>query len=88
MYRKYYIFDENPNELIYKINYISSSLFTQYLDYKLTDDANFIYLIVYGKFAGTFTLMLSATDVVGQTVENPIDLTIMIFILNNSFKLI
>ena len=75
-YRKDYIYDENPNELIYKINFISSSIFSKYPNYKLSDDKSYIYFIVYGNVVGTFTAMLSATDEVNQTAEIPIYITI------------
>ena len=70
--RKDDIHDENLNELIYKINFISSSIFSKYPNYKLTDDKSYIYFIVYGNVVGTFTGMLTATDEANQTAEIPI----------------
>ena len=66
----------NPNKLIYKINFVSSSIFTKYPEYQMTNDLSYIYLIVYGDVVGTFTAMLSATDEINQTTEIPIYITI------------
>ena len=66
----------NPNKLIYNLNFVSSSIFSKYPKYQISNDKSYIYFIVYGDVVGTFTAMLSATDEVGQTIETPIYITI------------
>ena len=57
-------------------------MFDRYPDSKLTYDSENLFLFIKGKVVGTFTSMLSATDVIDQTSELSVSISKNNWVLN------